>query len=178
MGLDNLAVTISHCRTVAEADRALAMLAAQGLRRGGRGLRVYLQADLPANLILADEFARRFDGLFVDARTLQCLVLGMEADATPLRELDEAVTWLLRRVVSGAHAAGRVVGIGGLAVRDRRDLIARLVTAGVDLLAVEPDQVLAVQRQVAVVERDQAGHQAELSGDAHSLAEEFAGSVI
>jgi pyruvate,water dikinase len=40
-----------------------------GLRRGEHGLQVYVMCQIPANVILAEQFAQRFDG-FRSAATI------------------------------------------------------------------------------------------------------------
>jgi pyruvate,water dikinase len=62
MGLTNVKVMIPFCRTVNEAKRVIDVMAANGLRQGDDGLEVYGMCELPANVVLAEEFLRVFDG--------------------------------------------------------------------------------------------------------------------
>ncbi|MCC5974871.1 MAG: phosphoenolpyruvate synthase, partial [Rubellimicrobium sp.] len=64
-GFDNIIMMIPFCRTPDEADRVLAEMAANGLERGADGLQVYVMCEIPSNVILAEEFARRFDGFSI-----------------------------------------------------------------------------------------------------------------
>jgi pyruvate,water dikinase len=48
-----------------EADKVLEVMANNGLERGEHGLQVYVMAEIPANVILADAFAQRFDGFSI-----------------------------------------------------------------------------------------------------------------
>ena len=57
LGFRNVIVMIPFCRTVAEADRVLAVMAENGLRRGEDGLEVYMMCEMPSNVILAEQFA-------------------------------------------------------------------------------------------------------------------------
>jgi pyruvate,water dikinase len=63
MGFDNVIVMIPFCRTPDEADRVLKVMAENGLKRGRKGLEVYVMCEIPSNVVLAAEFAERFDGL-------------------------------------------------------------------------------------------------------------------
>ena len=69
MGFDNVIVMIPFCRTPAEADRVLEVMAEHGLERGKNGLEVYVMCEIPSNVILAEDFAARFDGFSIGSRT-------------------------------------------------------------------------------------------------------------
>ena len=64
MGFDNVVVMIPFCRTPEEADRVLEVMAEEGLTRGENGLQVYVMCEVPSNVILAEEFAKRFDAFY------------------------------------------------------------------------------------------------------------------
>jgi pyruvate, water dikinase len=59
MGLSNVKLMVPFCRTVEEGRRVLEEMAAHGLRRGENGLEVYVMCEIPANVVLAEEFAER-----------------------------------------------------------------------------------------------------------------------
>jgi len=65
MGFTNVLVMIPFCRTLSEADKVLEVMAENGLKRGEDGLEVYVMCEIPANVILATEFAQRFDGFSI-----------------------------------------------------------------------------------------------------------------
>ena len=58
MGFRNVIVMIPFCRSIKEADRVLAVMAENGLKRGENGLEVYVMCEIPSNVILAKAFAR------------------------------------------------------------------------------------------------------------------------
>ena len=156
IGMTNVAVMIPFCRTPEEADRVLEVLAEEGLQRGRAGLEVYLMCELPANVILAEEFAARVDGFSIGSNDLTQLVLGIDRDSGSLGHLfdecNEAVTRSILDVVDRAHRAGTKVGICGEAPSNHPDLAERLVEAGIDSLSLSPDRLLEVKRRVAEVE--------------------------
>ena len=156
IGLDNLIVMIPFCRTIDEADRVLAVMAEEGLIRGKAGLEVYVMAEIPANIILASEFAERFDGFSIGSNDLTQLILGIDRDSAELSDLfdeqNEAVKRAVADLIERAHAADRKVGICGQAPSDHPDFAAFLVTAGIDSISLSPDSVMEVTERVAEVE--------------------------
>ncbi|WP_166348602.1 phosphoenolpyruvate synthase [Phytoactinopolyspora limicola] len=157
IGLDNVIVMIPFCRTLAEADEVLAVMADESVARGADGLRVYMMAEIPSNIILAAEFAERFDGFSVGSNDLTQLTLGVDRDSDVLARLfdenDAAVTTSIRRLVESAHHAGVPVGLCGQRPSDDPAFAQVLVDAGIDSISVTPDSLLSVIQHVAAAER-------------------------
>jgi pyruvate,water dikinase len=160
MGLTNVIVMIPFCRTPEEADRVLAEMSANGLERGKRGLEVYVMCEIPANVVLAEQFAERFDGFSIGSNDLTQLTLGVDRDSTRLKSLfdeqNEAVTRMIRSVIDSAHEAGRKVSLCGQAPSDRPAFVEFLVDAGIDSVSVTPDSFVRVKRNVAAAEGERA----------------------
>jgi len=159
LGLANVIVMIPFCRTLPEADRVLQVLADNGLKRGEAGLLVYVMAEIPSNVILAEKFAERFDGFSIGSNDLTQLVLGVDRDSSELSELfderDEAVTRMIRSLINSAHLSGRKVGICGQAPSDYPDFAEFLVSCHIDSISLNPDSVIKVIRHVAEAEARQ-----------------------
>jgi pyruvate,water dikinase len=159
IGLDNVIVMVPFCRTLEEADRVLAVLAEHSLKRGDNGLQVYVMAEIPANIVLADQFAERFDGFSIGSNDLTQLTLGVDRDSQKLSavfdERDDAVKWMCRHLIQTAHKAGAKVGICGQAPSDYPDFAAFLVQQGIDSISLNPDSVIDVKERVAAVEQAQ-----------------------
>jgi len=153
VGFTNIAVMIPFCRTLQEADGVLAALATHGLVRGELGLEVWVMAELPANVILADRFATRFDGFSIGSNDLTQLVLGLDRDNSRLAgsfdETDPAVVAMIELLVRTAHDAGRPVGLCGQAPSNSPSFAAFLAGIGIDSVSVTPDSYLAVRRVLA-----------------------------
>ena len=163
LGLDNIIIMIPFCRTPEEADVVLELLAKNGLERGVDGLQVYVMCEVPSNVLLADEFASRFDGLSIGSNDLTQLVLGVDRDSSRLADLfDErhpAVTKAMEQVIAACRAQGKYVGICGQGPSDHPELAEVLVRAGITSISVNPDVVISTRREVARIE-------AELDADA------------
>ncbi|MFF1870530.1 phosphoenolpyruvate synthase [Kitasatospora herbaricolor] len=156
MGLTNIVVMIPFCRTPQEADRVLGVMADNGLNRGRNGLRVYVMAEIPANILLAEQFAERFDGFSIGSNDLTQLTLGVDRDSDLLAHLfderDPAVTRSIEALMATAHAAGRTVGLCGQRPSNDPDFTRYLVDAGIDSVSVVPDSFAAVKQHVAAAE--------------------------
>lgn len=158
MGFENVIVMIPFCRSVKEADRVLEVMAENGLRRGEKGLQVYVMCEIPSNVVLAKAFADRFDGFSIGSNDLTQLTLGVDRDSGDLASLfdeqDEAVKWLIERVIAEARAAGAKVGLCGQAPSDHPEFAGFLVRCGIDSISVTPDSFVAVKRHVAAAETE------------------------
>ena len=156
MGFLNVVVMVPFCRSVKEADLVLEVMAQNGLRRGARGLEVYVMCEIPANVILARQFAQRFDGFSIGSNDLTQLTLGVDRDSEELAglfdEQDEAVEWMIRRVIEVAHEGLAKVGLCGQAPSDHPEFAEFLVDCGIDSISVSPDSFLAVKTKVAAAE--------------------------
>jgi len=157
IGLDNVIVMIPFCRTLDEADRVLATMKEAGLERGKNGLKVYVMCEIPANVILAEDFAARFDGFSIGSNDLTQLTLGVDRDsellASTFDERNPAVMRLIKDVIHRAHAVGATVGICGQAPSDHEDFAAFLVEEGIDSISLNPDTFLKTRRRIAVAEQ-------------------------
>jgi len=156
IGFKNVVVMIPFCRSLKEADRVLEVMARHGLRRGEGQLQIYVMCEIPSNVILARDFARRFDGFSIGSNDLTQLTLGVDRDSEALAELfdeqDEAVKWLIRSVISEGHEAGVKIGLCGQAPSDHPEFAEFLVHCGIDSISVSPDSFARVKHHVALAE--------------------------
>lgn len=156
LGFDNVVVMIPFCRTPAEADRVLEVMTENGLRRGEGGLQVYMMCEIPANVILAEEFAKRFDGFSIGSNDLTQLILGVDRDSELLADLfderDGAVTATIAQAIARAHQAGIKVGICGQAPSNYPDFAHFLVDQGIDSISLNPDSFVRTIRAIAAAE--------------------------
>lgn len=157
MGFANVLIMIPFCRTPAEADKVLEVLAENGLMRGKNDLEVFVMAEIPTNILEAEAFARRFDGFSIGSNDLTQLVLGISRDSEKLAHLfdesEESVKQMISMLIETAHKAGRKVGICGEGPSNDSDFAAFLVKSGIDSISLQPDSVLKVIKRVAEVEQ-------------------------
>ena len=156
MGFTNVVVMIPFCRTPDEAGRVLEVMAENGLARGQNGLEVYVMCEIPSNVILAADFAERFDGFSIGSNDLTQLTLGVDRDsellASVFDEQNEAVKWMIRSVIQAAHKAGAKVGLCGEAPSNHPEFAEFLVECGIDSISVVPDSFVSVKKHVAEAE--------------------------
>ena len=166
MGFGNVIVMIPFCRSIKEADRVLAVMAENGLKRGANGLLVYVMCEIPSNVILAKAFAERFDGFSIGSNDLTQLTLGVDRDSEELAglfdEQDDAVKWMISNAITEGHRSGAKVGLCGQAPSDHPEFAEFLVAFGIDSMSLSPDSFIAVKRRVAAAElRAETGRSAQ-----------------
>lgn len=146
MGLDNVVVMVPFCRTVGELKKVYGVMEEYGLKRGENGLEVYLMAELPSNIILADEFSKHIDGFSIGSNDLTQLTLGLDRDSALIShiydERNEAVKSSISQLIKVAKSNGVKVGICGQGPSDFPDFAEFLVEEGIDTISVTPDSLL------------------------------------
>ena len=157
MGLRNVKIMIPFCRTVEEARRVQAEMAQHGLRRGEKGVELYVMCEIPSNVILADAFAEVFDGFSIGSNDLTQLTLGVDRDSEIVAHIfDErhpAVKTMVANVIKVAKARGRKIGICGQAPSDYPEFAQFLVEQGIDSMSLNPDAVLKTTLAVLEMEK-------------------------
>jgi pyruvate,water dikinase len=146
MGFSNIKIMIPFCRTPEEGKKVLETMKSFGLERGKNGLEVYVMAEIPSNVILAEEFAKIFDGFSIGSNDLTQLVLGIDRDSAIVSNLfDEnnaAVKFMLSKVIEAAKKAGRKIGLCGQAPSDFPKFAEFLVEQGIDSISFTPDSII------------------------------------
>ena len=157
MGLTNVKLMVPFCRTVEEGKKVLSVMAEAGLQRGEHGLEVYVMCEIPANVILTEEFAEIFDGFSIGSNDLTQLTLGLDRDSAIVAHLfDErnaAVMRLVQDVIRRARACGRKVGICGQAPSDYPEFARFLVRCGIDSISLNPDTVIKTSQEIVALEQ-------------------------
>lgn len=156
-GLKNLWVMLPFVRTVAEAEKVIAIMDAADLRRGP-DFKIWLMAEIPSNVILADKFNPLIDGYSIGSNDLTMLILGCDRDNAMISSLfDErnlAVKRAIKHLIATAHKDGKTVSICGQAPSVHGpDFIRFLIESGIDSISVNPDAVLQVRKWTANIEQ-------------------------
>lgn len=155
-GLKNLNCMIPFCRTVDEAAKVTAIMKEEGLERGP-DFKLFLMAEIPSNIILADQFNQFVDGYSIGSNDLTMLILGCDRNNDTVSALfDErnlAIKRAIRHLIATAHKDGKTVSICGQAPSVYPDFTEFLVKSGIDYVSVNPDMVKATKRNVARIEQ-------------------------
>ncbi len=155
LGFTNVIIMVPFCRTPAEADRVLGVMAENGLRCGDNGLQVYMMCEIPSNVILAEAFAKRFHGFSIGSNDLTQLGVDRDSDllATLFDERDEAVMRMVSEAIRKAHAADIKIGICGQAPSNYPDFAAFLVNEGIDSISLNPDSFVRTMTHISRAEQ-------------------------
>ncbi len=171
MGLTNMKIMVPFCRTVEEGKKVLEIMAKYGLKRGknpksskknGQGdLEVYVMAEIPSNILLAEEFAKIFDGFSIGSNDLTQLTLGIDRDSSGTLEVagvsnenNEAVKILVEDLVRKAKKLKTKVGICGQAPSDFPEFVEFLVGCKIDSISLIPDTIVKTTMNVNKRERN------------------------
>lgn len=167
MGLYNLQVMIPFCRTPEEGKKVLEEMEKNGLAHDkeknklnqtelDENLHVWVMAEIPSNVIQAEDFAAIFDGFSIGSNDLTQLTLGMDRDSklvAPIgNENSAAVHALIKDLIKKAHAAGLKVGICGQGPSDYPEFAEFLVREGIDSISLAPDAVLKTTINIKKIE--------------------------
>ncbi|MEN2986131.1 MAG: phosphoenolpyruvate synthase [Thermodesulfovibrionaceae bacterium] len=157
MGLKNVKVMVPFCRTVEEGQKVIKVMEKYGLKQGEDGLEVYVMCEIPSNVVLAEEFAKIFDGFSIGSNDLTQLTLGLDRDSGLVAhiydERNSAVKKLVKEVIEVAKAYGKKIGICGQAPSDFPEFAEFLVECGITSISLIPDTVLKTKIIIAEKEK-------------------------
>ena len=158
MGMKNLNVMLPFVRTVDEAREIVGMMEDMGLKRN-RDFHLYFMAEIPANIIMADEFSKYCDGFSIGSNDLTQLTMGADRDSDILGrmgyfdERNDAVKRSISHLIKVAHANGKTVGICGQGPSVYPEFTEFLVREGIDYVSLNPDTVVKTKKMIASVEQ-------------------------
>jgi len=157
MGLTNVKTMIPFCRTIAEANEVISTMRGFGLSQGVNDLEIYVMAEIPANIILAEKFAAIFDGFSIGSNDLTQLTLGIDRDSELISSLfneqDEAVESLVSSIIKKAKSSGVKIGLCGQAPSDYPEFAQFLVKQGIDSISFNADALLKGIENILIAER-------------------------
>jgi pyruvate,water dikinase len=147
MGLTNVKVMIPFCRTIEEGKKVIAVLEEYGLdRRKDDSLEIYVMAEIPSNVMQAEEFAAIFDGFSIGSNDLTQLTLGIDRDSALVADLfseqNQSAKMMISMMIRKAKAAGTKIGLCGQAPSDFPEFAQFLVEEGIDSISFNPDALL------------------------------------
>ena len=164
MGLHNVKLMIPFCRTVEEGKKVIAEMAKNGLVQGENlsdrqadELEIYVMVEIPSNVLLADEFAKIFDGFSIGSNDLTQLTLGLDRDSSLVSflfsEQNPAVKSLIRETIHAAKRNNIKVGLCGQAPSDIPKFAQFLVEEGIDSISFNPDAIIKGIENILLAEK-------------------------
>jgi pyruvate,water dikinase len=157
-GLKNAMVMLPFVRNTWELEEITGMMREKGLKRS-RDFQLYLMAEVPSTVLLAEEFSEHCDGFSIGSNDLTQLVLGADRDSETLGrmgyfdERDPAVQRAIQLLIKGAHDSGRTVGICGQGPSVYPEFAEFLVRQGIDSISLNADTVVPTIRTIAALEQ-------------------------
>ncbi len=147
-GLANIIPMLPFCRSPEEAKKIIEIMENEGLVRGQEGLKVYVMAEIPSNIICADLFCEYFDGFSIGSNDLTQLTYGVGRDNEKMIPLmnnydyntnSESIRRSVSHLIKTAHERKRKVGICGQAPSDDPEFLRFLVREGIDSISLNFD---------------------------------------
>lgn len=146
MGMTNVKLMIPFCRTVEEGEKVIAEMAKNGLTQKENGLEIYVMIEIPSNVLLADQFAKLFNGFSIGSNDLTQLTLGLDRDSALVsylfNEENPAVKGLIKETIHAAKRNSIKVGLCGQAPSDIPAFAKFLVEEGIDSISFNPDALI------------------------------------
>jgi pyruvate,water dikinase len=157
MGLTNMELMIPMCRTLEEGRKVQAEMKKHGLERGKNGLKLNVMCEVPANVILADEFLNIFDGFSIGSNDLTQFTLAVDRDSQLVAhvydERNDAVKLLVAHAIDVCNQRGKYIGICGQAPSDYPEFAEFLVECGIQSISLNPDTVIKTRIKIADKEK-------------------------
>lgn len=157
-GLSNVFVMLPFVRTTWEVEKCLKIIAEEGLERTEE-FKIYCMVEVPATVLILEEFCPYFDGFSIGSNDLSMLILGVDRDSGRLgkmgyfNENNTAVEKAIRNVIEVAHSQGKTVSLCGQAPSTYKEFAGFLVKCGIDEMSVNPDVVVETKKFVHFVEK-------------------------
>jgi len=168
-GLDNIIPMVPFCRTLDEGRKVVQIMEENGLKRDPfvanapqgdidfKSLKIYVMCEIPANVILAEQFLEIFDGFSIGSNDLTQLTLGLDRDNSELssigNEKNEAVKELIEEAIRVCQNNEKYIGICGQGPSDFPDFAKFLVELGIESISLNPDSVLKTKIAISETEK-------------------------
>lgn len=146
MGLTNVKLMIPFCRTPEEGKKVIALMKSFGLEQKQNGLEIFVMAEIPSNVLQAEEFAQLFDGFSIGSNDLTQLTLGVDRDSALVADLfaeqNASSVQLITMMIEKAKRLHKKIGICGQAPSDSKEFAQLLVQCGIDSVSFNADAIL------------------------------------
>ncbi len=147
-GLNNISLMVPFCRSVEEGKEIKKRIK----REGVKNTKIYVMAEIPSNVVLAEEFSKVFDGFSIGSNDLAQLVLGVDRDNALLSKKYDENNPAIRKTISDFLKETRKlkekVGICGEAPAIIPGFVEFLVDNKIDYISVNPDSFVQTVRKI------------------------------
>jgi len=151
-GLVNVIPMVPFCRTLDEGRKVVQIIRDNGIKG-----KIYAMCEIPANVILAEQFLEIFDGFSIGSNDLTQLTLGLDRDNGQLsyigNEKNDAVKELIEEAIKVCKNNNKYIGICGQGPSDYPDFAQFLVELGIESISLNPDSVLKTKIAIAETEK-------------------------
>lgn len=158
MGLNNVKVMLPFVRTVTEGKNVIEVMNKKGLIQGENALEIYAMCEIPANVILANQFLDIFDGYSIGSNDLTQLTLGVDRESAKIAhifdERNDAAKEMIAMAIKACKARGKYIGICGQAPSDYPEITKFLVEKGIDSISLNPDSLYTMHQVVTKLEAE------------------------
>ncbi len=152
-GLDNISLMVPFCRSIEEGKEIKKRIKEEGIKN----TKVYVMAEIPSNVILAEEFSKVFDGFSIGSNDLAQLILGVDRDNALLSKRYDENNPAIRKTIADflkeAHKLKEKVGICGEAPAIIPGFVEFLVDNKIDYISVNPDSFVQTVRKIHKTEK-------------------------
>ena len=156
MGFKNVKLMLPFVRTPEEGKKVIKIMNEQGLIQGVNELEIYAMCEIPANVILAQEFLKIFDGYSIGSNDLTQLTIGVDRDSQKIAhvfdERNPAVVKMIKMAIEACRAEGKYIGICGQAPSDYPEITEMLVEEGISSISLNPDSLYKMWKVVLELE--------------------------
>ena len=160
MGINNVQIMIPFVRTVEEGKKVIEILNHKGLIQGQNALKVYAMCEIPANVILAEQFLEVFDGFSIGSNDLTQLTLGVDRESAKIAhifdERNDALKKMIEMAITACKSKGKYIGICGQAPSDYPEITKFLVEQGIDSISLNPDSLYTMHQVVSKFENNKS----------------------
>ncbi len=155
-GLKNINIMIPFCRTIKEGKEVIEIIKKNGLTK--KDLKIYVMAEIPSNVTLAEKFLDIFDGMSIGSNDLTQLALGLDRDNAKIahigNENDETVKDMIEKIIKACQKKKKYCGICGEAPSTYEEFVKFLVKNKIESMSLNPNNILKTWHKVAKLEKD------------------------
>ena len=128
-------------------EEVIEVMKANGLDRNlDPTLEIYVMAEIPSNVLQAEEFAQLFDGFSIGWNDLTQLTLGIDRDSALIADLfneqNKSAKAMIAMMIDRAKKSGSKIGLCGQAPSDFPEFAQFLVEEKIDSISFNPDALM------------------------------------